>query len=73
MSIIQVMIDSCGDIFGDGDHIICNDNQKRSDDIKTSLNSAGKSPVLNKAIDGHSGKISNAIKELKISSPPSFT
>jgi hypothetical protein len=73
MSIIQIMIDNCEDIFGDDGRIICNDNKKRSDDIKTSLNSAGKSPVLNKAIDGHSGKISNAIKELKISSPPSFT
>jgi hypothetical protein len=63
MSIIQIMIDNCEDIFGDYDHIIYTDNQKSSDDIKTSLNSAGKSPVLNKAIDGHSGKTSNAIEE----------
>jgi hypothetical protein len=48
MSIIQIVIDNCGDIFGDNDHIICNDNQKRSDDIKTLLNSAGKSPAMNK-------------------------
>lgn len=73
MSIIQIMIDNCEDIFGDYVHIIYTDNQKRSDDIKTSLDSAGKSPVLNKDIDDHSGKTSNAIEELKISSPPSFT
>ncbi|EDL35188.1 mCG124788 [Mus musculus] len=40
MSIIQIMIDNCEDIFGDDGRIICNDNKKRSDDIKTSLNSA---------------------------------
>ena len=73
MSIIQIMIDNCEDIFGDYDHIIYTDNQKSSDDIKTSLNSAGKSPVLNKAIDGHSGKTSNAIEEWKFSLAPSFT
>lgn len=40
MSIIQIMIDNCEDIFGDYVHIIYTDNQKRSDDIKTLLNSA---------------------------------
>lgn len=63
------MIDNCVDIFGDDYYIICNDIQKSSDDIKTSVNNAGKSPVKSKAIDGHSRKSSNASTEkLKISS-----
>lgn len=43
------MIDNCVDIFGDDYYIICNDIQKSSDDIKTSVNDAGKSPVKSKA------------------------
>lgn len=35
-------------------------NQKSSDDLKMSLNTAGKSPVMEKAIDIHSGKTSYA-------------
>ena len=46
ISLIQIMIDNYVDIFGDEDHIICDHNQKRSDDIKMSVNTAGKSPVI---------------------------
>ena len=46
MSIIQIMIDNYVDIFGDEDHIICDHNQKSSDDKKMSINTAGKSPVI---------------------------
>ena len=61
------MINNYIDIFGEDDHIICDHNQKRSDDIKSSVNTASKSPVVKKAIDGHSGKTSNAnTEELKI-------
>ncbi|XP_052025514.1 uncharacterized protein LOC127673799 [Apodemus sylvaticus] len=41
MSIIQIMIDNYVDIFGDEDHIICDHNQKSSDDKKMSINTAG--------------------------------
>ncbi|GAB1303356.1 Predicted gene 1527 [Apodemus speciosus] len=40
ISIIQIMIDNYDDVFGDEDHIICEHNQKRSDDIKMSGNTA---------------------------------
>ncbi|GAB1287486.1 Predicted gene 1527 [Apodemus speciosus] len=40
MSVIQIMIDNCVDIFGEDDHIICDDSQKSSDDIKTTVNTA---------------------------------
>ena len=57
MSIIQIMIDNYVDIFGDEDHIICDNNKKRSNDLKMSVNTADKSAVIKKkAIDGHSGK-----------------
>ena len=46
--IIQTMIDNYVDIFGGEDHIIGDHNQKRSDDIKMSVNTAGKSPVIKK-------------------------
>jgi hypothetical protein len=49
MSIIQIMIDNYVDIFGKDDNIICNDNQKRSDDIKSSANTAGKSLIMKKS------------------------
>ena len=63
------MIDNCVDIFGDDDHNICDYSQKRSHDINTLVNTAGKSPALRKAIDGHSVKTPNAnTDELKISS-----
>jgi hypothetical protein len=63
------MTDNCLDIFGEDDHTTCNGNQKRSDDIKTSINTAGKSPARNKTIDGQSGKTSNDnIEKLNISS-----
>ena len=47
MSIIQIVIDNCVDIFGM--MIICKDNKMKSD-------TAGKSPVIKEAIDGHSEK-----------------
>ena len=57
MSIIEIMIDNYVDIFGDEDHIICDNNKKRSNDLKMSVNTADKSAVIKKkAIDGHSGK-----------------
>ncbi|GAB1303365.1 Predicted gene 1527 [Apodemus speciosus] len=40
ISIIEIMIDNYEDIFGDEDHIICDHNQKKSDDIKISVNTA---------------------------------
>ena len=40
------MIDNFVDIFGEDDHNICDDSQKRSDDIKTTVNTAGKSKAL---------------------------
>ncbi|XP_076775948.1 rho GTPase-activating protein 20-like [Arvicanthis niloticus] len=46
MSIMQIMIDNNIDVLGDDDSTICNDIQKRSDDIMMSLNTAGKSPVM---------------------------
>ena len=46
ISVIQIMIDNFVDIFGEDDHIICDNSQKRSDDIKTSVNTAGKSKAL---------------------------
>ena len=60
MCVIQIMIDNFAHIFGEDDHIICDNSQKTSDDIKTSGNTAGKSPGLKKAIDIHSEKTSNA-------------
>ena len=48
ISIIQIMIDNYIDIFGDEDDMICDHNQKGSDDIKMSVNPAGKSPVIKK-------------------------
>ncbi|XP_076775941.1 rho GTPase-activating protein 20-like isoform X1 [Arvicanthis niloticus] len=41
MSLMQIMIDNNVDVLGDDDSTICNDSQKRSDDIKMSLNTAG--------------------------------
>ncbi|XP_028638740.1 rho GTPase-activating protein 20-like [Grammomys surdaster] len=46
MSFIQIMIDKNVDVLGDDDTTICKDIQKRSDDLKMSLNTAGKSPVM---------------------------
>ena len=46
ISVIQIMIDNFVDIFGEDDHIICDNSQKRSDDIKTTVNTAGKSKAL---------------------------
>ena len=48
ISIIQIMIDSYVDIFGDEYRIMCNHNPKRSDNKKMSVNTAGKSPVIKK-------------------------
>ena len=48
ISITQIMIDNYIDIFGDEDDMICDHNQKGSDDIKMSVNPAGKSPVIKK-------------------------
>lgn len=63
------MIDNFVHIFGEDDHLISDNSQKTSDDIKTSENIAGKSPALKKAIDGHSEKNSNAnTDKLRISS-----
>ncbi|XP_052036830.1 uncharacterized protein LOC127683533 isoform X7 [Apodemus sylvaticus] len=41
ISVIQIMIDNFADIFGEDDPIICDNSQKRSDDIKTTVNTAG--------------------------------
>ncbi|GAB1303368.1 hypothetical protein APTSU1_001861300 [Apodemus speciosus] len=41
ISIIQIMIDNYVDIFGDEHRFICDHNQKRSDDKKMSVNTAG--------------------------------
>ncbi|XP_052036736.1 rho GTPase-activating protein 20-like isoform X5 [Apodemus sylvaticus] len=40
ISVIQIMIDNFVDIFGEDDPIICDNSQKRSDDIKTTVNTA---------------------------------
>ncbi|XP_052036831.1 uncharacterized protein LOC127683533 isoform X8 [Apodemus sylvaticus] len=40
ISVIQIMIDNFADIFGEDDPIICDNSQKRSDDIKTTVNTA---------------------------------
>ncbi|GAB1287383.1 Predicted gene 1527 [Apodemus speciosus] len=40
MTVIPIVIDNYVDIFGEDDHIICDDSQKRSDDMKTSVNTA---------------------------------
>ena len=36
------------DIFGDEDHIICDNNKKKSNDLKMSVNTADKSAVIKK-------------------------
>ncbi len=42
VSVIQIMIDNCVDIFGEDEHTMCDNSKKRSDDKKTSVNTAGK-------------------------------
>ena len=69
MSIIEIMIDNYVDIFGDEDHIICDNNKKRSNDLKMSVNTAGKSAVIKKSHRWSQWETLNAnTAELKISS-----
>ena len=72
VSVIQIMIDNCVDIFGEDEHTMCDNSKKRSDDKKTSVNTAGKYLLWKKTMDGHSEKTSIAnTDKLKISSASS--
>ncbi|XP_063138954.1 rho GTPase-activating protein 20-like isoform X4 [Rattus norvegicus] len=71
LSIIQIMIDNCQELFGENDNIFCEDNQK-SYDINLSsdtLNTSGKATLMIETIDDHDVKTSKAnTKELEMSS-----
>lgn len=71
LSIVQIMIDNCQELFGENDNIFCEDNQK-SYDINLSsdtLNTSGKETLMIETIDDHNVKTSKAnTKELNMSS-----